>query len=40
LIFFPAILGVWVREHPGTSFTYVNASEEVAFMIERGLPKR
>jgi anti-sigma regulatory factor (Ser/Thr protein kinase)/biotin operon repressor len=38
--FVDELFRVWVREHPGTSFTYVNASEEVAFMIERGLPKR
>lgn len=37
--FVDELFRVWVREHPGTTFTYVNANEEVAFMIERGLPR-
>ena len=38
--FVDELFRVWVREHPGTTFTYTNANEEVAFMIERGLPRR
>jgi anti-sigma regulatory factor (Ser/Thr protein kinase) len=38
--FVDELFRVWVREHPGTAFTYTNANDEVAFMIERGLPRR
>lgn len=37
--FVDELFRVWVREHPGTTFTYSNANEEVTFMIERGLPR-
>ncbi|MEI8241383.1 MAG: DUF4325 domain-containing protein [Actinomycetota bacterium] len=38
--FVDELLRVWVSANPGTTFTYVNASEEVEFMIRRGLPRR
>ena len=38
--FVDELFRVWVEANPGTAITYINASEEVAFMIQRGLPKR
>jgi hypothetical protein len=38
--FVDELFRVWVQANPGTIFSYVNANEEVAFMIERGLPRR
>ncbi|MGE3326283.1 MAG: DUF4325 domain-containing protein [Acidimicrobiia bacterium] len=38
--FVDELFRVWVETHPGTTIAYVNANEEVAFMIERGLPSR
>ena len=38
--FVDELFRVWVDANPGTTIAYVNASEEVAFMIERGLPRR
>lgn len=37
--FVDELFRIWVREHPGTVFTYTNANDEVTFMIERGLPR-
>lgn len=38
--FVDELFRVWTNAYPGTSITYVNASDEVEFMIERGLPRR
>ena len=38
--FVDELFRVWINAHPGTTITYVNASDEVKFMIERGLPGR
>ncbi|MEQ1731271.1 MAG: STAS-like domain-containing protein, partial [Vicinamibacterales bacterium] len=38
--FVDELFRVWVQDNPGTVFSYINATEEVAFMIERGQPRR
>lgn len=38
--FVDELFRVWRKDHPGTTVTYTNASPEVTFMIERGLPRR
>ena len=37
--FVDELFRVWVTANPGTTLTYINASEEVDFMIQRGLPR-
>lgn len=37
--FVDELLRVWASNHPGTEFRIVNASPEVEFMIQRGLPR-
>ena len=29
---------VWAAQHPDTTLSVINASEEVAYMVNRGLP--
>jgi len=37
--FVDELFRVWTSQHPGTEFRVVNASPEVEFMIQRGLPR-
>lgn len=38
--FVDELFRIWPADHPNTTMSYANANEEVAFMIERGLPRR
>lgn len=38
--FVDELFRVWVNANPGTTISYINANEDIRFMIERGLPPR
>jgi hypothetical protein len=38
--FVDEVFRVFQQEHPGITIEYVNAAEDVKFMIERGIPEK